>query len=180
MKLFYGVMMLVLVGALALPFFLKGPSGEPIMSVDGAITDAINDTKSGGRSGTDVSSGTPTEMYRWQDEHGVWQFGEQPPAHLQAVSTAESQEISPQVWKVAVDHSRTNTMGREWVIEPVVSAARVGGNADSFQMPNSLTDAYRAAPELMGAAKRAATSMNDRQADMDDLLEQLKSQAGDR
>ena len=34
MKLFYVMMVLMLLGALALPFFMKGPGGEPIMTVD--------------------------------------------------------------------------------------------------------------------------------------------------
>lgn len=149
MKLFYVMMVLMLLGALALPFFMKGPGGEPIMTVDKMVGESV----------TQIVPQEPLEMYRWQDEHGVWQFGERAPE--QAVAA-----------RLAVDGARTNSMGSEWNMSEVVSQAGASDPVD-FKMPNSLTDAYRAAPELMGATKRAAQAMNGRQEDMDELLQQL-------
>lgn len=149
MKMFYGMMVLMLLGALALPFFMKGPNGEPIMTVDKFVGDSV----------TSIVPSKPTEMFRWQDEHGVWQFGERPP---EATAAA----------RLSVDSSRTNSMGSEWDMTEVVSQA---GDADpvNFKMPNSLSDAYKAAPELMGATQRAAKAMNSRTSEMDELLEQM-------
>ena len=149
MKMFYAMMVLMLLGALALPFFMEGPNGKPIMTMDKMVGESV----------TSLIPSEPVEMYRWQDEHGVWQFGERAP------------EQAPSAM-MSVDHSRTNSMGAEWDVTNLVSQS---GSSDpvNFKMPNSLTDAYRAAPELMGATQRAAKAMNGRQADMDDLLERL-------
>jgi len=157
MKLFYIMMVLMLLGALALPFFMKGPNGQPIMTVDDMVGDGVSNSL-GGIAGGRASS-EPVEMYRWQDEHGVWQFGERAPEQVVAA-------------KLSVDDSRTTSMGSEWNLSETVSQSRAGDPVD-FKMPNSLTDAYRAAPELMGATKRAADALNNRQADMDNFLETL-------
>ena len=149
MKLFYAMMVLMLLGALALPFFMKGPGGEPIMTVEKMVGESV----------TQLVPTEPTQMYRWQDEHGVWQFGERAPEEVVAAM-------------LSVDGARTNSMGSEWNLSEVVSQAGARDPVD-FKMPNSLTDAYRAAPELMGATKRAAQAMNGRQEEMDDLLQQL-------
>lgn len=139
----------MLLGALALPFFMKGPTGEPIMTMDKMVGDSV----------TKLIPKKPTELYRWQDEHGVWQFGERAP---------DAQDAA----KLSVDTSNTNSMGSEWDVTEVVQQAG-GSDPVNFKMPNSLSDAYRAAPELMGATQRAAKAMNGRQGEMDDLLKQL-------
>ncbi len=150
MKLFYVMIAAALIGAIALPFFIKGPDGKPIVTMDKMIDDTA----------ADIVPQKPVEMYRWQNEHGIWQFGEAPPE--QVVAT-----------QLKVDTSHTTTMGAEWVVSPVIIEARTGEAPANFQMPNSLSDAYRAAPELMNAAKRAATVLNDRQSGMDEQLDEL-------
>ena len=153
MKLFSFLMVAMLVGAFALLFFLKGPDGKPIVTVDQMIDDTV----------ADIVPAKPVTMYRWQNEHGIWEFGESPPDQTVAA-------------KLSIENSRTTTMGSEWNVTPVLNESRGGSDAVDFQMPNSLSDAYRAAPELMGAAKRAATVLNDRQAGMDEQLDNLMQQ----
>lgn len=148
--MFYIMMMVMLLGALALPFFMKGPDGQPIVTVEEMFEDSVSS----------IVPSKPVEMYRWQDEHGVWQFGERAPTDVAAAS-------------ITVDGSHTNSMGSEWDVTPIVAGAGESAAVD-FQMPNSLSDAYRAAPELMGAAQRAAGVMNSRQEEMDDLLTTLQ------
>jgi|GEM_PF-1464379 len=157
MKLFYIMMVLMLLGALALPFFMKGPNGQPIVTVE----DMVGEGVSSGLEGVvgALAPSEPLELYRWQDEHGVWQFGERAPEQITAA-------------KLSVDDSRTTSMGSEWNLTETVSQARARDPVD-FKMPNTLTDTYRAAPELMGATKRAADALNNRQADMDNFLETL-------
>ena len=77
MRLFYFLIMLVLIGAVALPFYMKGPTGQPLMTVDDFVDDSV--------------PSLPTPVYRWQDEHGVWQFGESPPEGV----AAEPVNVSP-------------------------------------------------------------------------------------
>lgn len=155
MKLFSFLLLAVLVGSCALLFVLKGPDGKPILSVDQMVDDTV---------AASVPA-KPMEMYRWKNEQGIWEFGESPPEQVVAA-------------KLRVDNSRTTTMGAEWNVAPVISEARArsGSDAVNFQMPSSVGDAYRAAPELMGAAQRAAATLNDRQAGMDEQLDSLMQQ----
>ena len=149
MKVFYITMVLGLLGTLVLPFFMKGPEGKPLMTKEQLASDSLSA----------LTPDEPTVIYRWQNEHGVWQFGESAPEH--AVAT-----------KLSVDTSRTMTMGSEWIVSEKVGQT---GASDpvNFEMPNSLTDSYRAAPELMGAAERAAEALNGRQEEMDKFLQQI-------
>jgi len=153
MKMFYIMLGFMLLGALALPFFMAGPDGQPLMEVDDVLEDTLGS----------VLPSEPVEMYRWQDEHGVWQFTERAPDEAAAA-------------KLTYDGSRTNSMGSEWDVTPVVNGS-TGNDSVNFQMPNTLSDAYRAAPELMDAAQRAAGVMNSRQAEMDDLLGDIQEAA---
>jgi len=148
--MFYAMMVLMLLGALALPFFMKGPDGQPIVTMDDMVGDSV----------ANLVPSEPVEMYRWQDEHGVWQFGERAPEHLTAA-------------KLTVDSSRTTTMGSEWDLTAAVSQSAANSDPVDFKMPNTLTDAYRAAPELMDATQRAADALNSRQQGMDEMLEEL-------
>lgn len=161
MKLFYIMMVLMLLGALALPFFVKGPDGQPIVTVDDMVGDGVSDAVGNGLGGVvgNLAPSEPLELYRWQDEHGLWQFGENAPQQFTAA-------------KVSVDDSRTTSMGSEWNLTETLSQTGTRDPVD-FKMPNSLTDAYGAAPELIGATRRARDALNNRQLDMDDFLEGL-------
>lgn len=151
------MMVVMLIGALVVPFFMKGPDGKPIVTMEKMIDDSVPDAVA------DIVPSKPVEMYRWKNEHGIWEFGEAPPEEVAAA-------------RMSVDNSRTTTMGSEWNVAPLFDDAEGDADAIDFQMPNSMADAYRAAPELMGAAKRAASVLNDRQAGMDDQLGNLMKQ----
>jgi len=148
MKLFYVMIVLVLL-ALALPFFMKGPSGQPIVTLDKVVGDTEGN----------IAPGEPVEMYRWQDEHGVWQFGEEAPEQVSAA-------------KLTVDDSRTTAMGSEWNLAAPVTQATAADSVN-FKAPNTLNDAYRAAPELMDATRRAVDKLNNRQQGMDEFVNEL-------
>ncbi len=159
------MMVLMLLGALALPFFMKEPNGQPIVTVDDMIGDGVSDAVSNGLSGVvgSLAPSEPMELYRWQDEHGLWQFGETAPEQFSAA-------------RLSVDDSRTTAMGAEWNLTETVAQSLSQTRASdpvNFKMPNTLTDAYRAAPELMGATRRAAEALNNRQQGMDGFLETL-------
>ncbi len=81
MKLFYLLITLVLIAAVGAPFFLKGPTGQPLMRVDQVIDDTV--------------PSMPTRVYRWQDKHGVWQFGESPPEGVVAEPVDVSENFTP-------------------------------------------------------------------------------------
>ncbi|MGI9327101.1 MAG: hypothetical protein ACR2PZ_17920 [Pseudomonadales bacterium] len=79
MKFFLTICTLAVIGALVVPFFLN-VGGKPIMSVDAVIDDA-----------TPAALQSPTQVFKWQDKHGLWQFGETPPEG-QAVEPVEVQD----------------------------------------------------------------------------------------
>ncbi len=81
MKLFYVLITLALIGAVGAPFFLNGPTGQPLMSVDQVIDDSV--------------PRLPTKVYRWKDRHGVWQFGESPPESVTAEPVDVSENLTP-------------------------------------------------------------------------------------
>jgi len=69
-------MLVLLLVALASLFFLHGPSGKPFLTwgdfkpdekLTGQISELLEDTQS-------ESQNQPTEVYKWQDKDGVWQF----------------------------------------------------------------------------------------------------------
>ena len=62
-KILIGLLILGVVGL----FFIKGPNGEPILS----LSDMLPEAPEAGPSG-------PTKVYKWRDENGVWQFSNEP------------------------------------------------------------------------------------------------------
>ena len=52
------------------PFFIKGPNGKPLMTIEDLLP-------AGASEPAPIESKT---VYRWQDENGVWQFSDDPAA----------------------------------------------------------------------------------------------------
>lgn len=68
MKFKIGLMMIVLVAAMGAPYFLKGRNGEPLMDfVNQQSSDILSTEK------------TRQQYQKWQDENGVWHFGDNVP-----------------------------------------------------------------------------------------------------
>lgn len=153
MKVFYTIMVVMLLGALALPFFMHDGNDQPVMTGEKIV----------GNSVANIVPSDAVEMFRWQDQHGVWQFGENAPEQVVAV-------------KMSLDDSRTTRMGPEWDVRAALGQSS-SHDPVNFKMPNSLTNAYQAAPELLGAAQRAAKAMNARTGETTELLEKMKQAA---
>jgi hypothetical protein len=106
MKMMIKLAAVLLVIALFLPMWLKGPDGKPIMTigdwvklptevnaiVDGAgdlvekLGAPVRETFEAGPEAADSPSG---EYYRWQDEEGQWHFSDQPPAGAEPTLVAD-------------------------------------------------------------------------------------------
>lgn len=86
MKIFIKLLLLALVGALAAPFFLKGPNGLPLLNYKDFIptTDSVINS---------VTPKTETQLYKWKDAKGHWQFGDTPPEG----SLAEKMQVKTQI-----------------------------------------------------------------------------------
>ncbi len=86
MKLMIGLLIIACIA----PLFIKGPDGEPIMTIDDWAIDLpepveafFSDLMSGRTPSTSAIPGTPdaepAKVYRWQDENGQWHFSNTPP-----------------------------------------------------------------------------------------------------
>ncbi|MEM6818697.1 MAG: DUF4124 domain-containing protein [Pseudomonadota bacterium] len=76
MKLFVKLMAFVVVLALAGPFFLKGPDGQPFWKLP---TKTADFKALAGRAVPEPLKDTTVEVYKWQDANGQWHYGEAPP-----------------------------------------------------------------------------------------------------
>ncbi len=62
MKLLVKLLVLLLIAAMAGPFFIKGPDGQPLMRLSDVTQKLKSWTSSGGRS----KPGSPVEVHRWR------------------------------------------------------------------------------------------------------------------
>ncbi len=104
MKLFVKLMMLFVVLALAAPFFLKGPDGQPLLTLDKAkatASDSLDDLKgqwddvtdSAARAAGDENAGK-VAVHRWQDENGQWHYSNEAPVGGQAETVYVDPDIN--------------------------------------------------------------------------------------
>ncbi len=90
MKLFYKLLMLTVVAAVAAPFILKDGAGRPLMTLDKLHMPEISTPALPGVASTlrEVASKLPdmdldkarakVTAYKWQDAEGVWHFSDKP------------------------------------------------------------------------------------------------------
>ena len=88
MKPTFVVMLILLVGGLVIaPMYVKGPTGDPIMTAEDWVPDPVKDV---------AEAVKPANLaYRWKDAEGVWQFSATKPAGVddQDVQTIAIAEI---------------------------------------------------------------------------------------
>ena len=144
MKPFLFLIGLVVLAAIAAPFFLT-IKGQALMTVDEVLDDATPNVMK-----------TKTQIYRWQDEHGVWQFGEEPPANT---STAESVEIEDKITGLSRDWHGGG--GRRAPTEPSMPIPGVGGLLQG--------------KEMMEAAKAQVGNLNERTEHLNTALQDIKA-----
>ena len=102
MKLIIKLCLVLLVAALALPMWIKGPDGRPIMELSDWVSlpaatqawlrqlrEATPAVPLGGDTsepGTQAPAAPQGQFYRWQDEQGVWHFSDRPPQGAETVT----------------------------------------------------------------------------------------------
>lgn len=86
MKLFVRLLIFVVVLALAGPFFIKGPDGQPLWTVSRVKHSMMTRWDRLQRSlfaKTDLPGvSTNVTVYRWQDENGQWHYTQEPPENI--------------------------------------------------------------------------------------------------
>jgi len=83
------IIFIALAAAIIAPMFIKGPDGEPIMTISDWIPEKPDTSAISG------SSNTPQEFYRYQDEQGNWQYTDRPPegANVETVEVDISSNV---------------------------------------------------------------------------------------
>ena len=141
------VMILLLALAFGGLFFINGPGGEPILSIE--------DLKPDLTAGEPEPAPAPAKVYKWQDENGVWQFSNQPQDAV--VSEASGGEL------VEYD-GNINTM-------PAVTAQSSSQQSKpSLDIPSGMTTVSgQQAAEMMDTVNNLQESVDERKAEMDRL-----------
>ena len=83
MRLAYLLISMVLIAAVVAPFYIKGPSGAPLMTVDDIVDDNTPEILKN------------TEAYRWQDEYGNWHFSDDPSENSAAQQFEIKSNLTP-------------------------------------------------------------------------------------
>jgi hypothetical protein len=140
-KLIVGILILAC-GSL---FFIKGPDGKPLMSLD--------ELSSGPKSSAAETNRNiePTKVYKWQDEDGVWQFSNTPVAEHEA--------------EVIVLDGQINTMDAYVAPKKVKNA----GVSNSFSaLPSGLTTVSPdKISEMMDSVNNLQNTVDQRKAEID-------------
>ena len=140
-KLMIGILILAC-GSL---FFIKGPDGKPLMSLD---------ELSGGPESSAAETNRnikPTKVYKWQDEDGVWQFSNTPIAEHEA--------------EVIVLDGQINTMDA-YVAPKKVKNAGVS-NSFSALPPGLTTVSPDKISEMMDSVNNLQDTVDQRKAEID-------------
>ncbi|GAB1258628.1 hypothetical protein NBRC116494_31300 [Aurantivibrio plasticivorans] len=161
MKLYIKFLITVLVIGLAAPFFLTGPDGRPLMSVQklGPDLAALPSTVSrwwngftgvldGGLDSVEGVMGQDggSAVYRWQDSNGQWQYSDLPPpsaADVEKVVVAQGQNVMD-------------------AIEVPEKPAQTGASGPSVGVPLPLSISPGQVEQLVDDAKQVNKLMEER------------------
>ena len=166
MKLIYKLIFLGLVGLIALPMFITGSDGEPMMTIDdwtpgvdslkgqiesfgGLASDKVNSLGADVADGfssitTDAAGGR--DFYKWKDSDGVWQYSDK----QNPQGTSETVYVRPD----------TNVVSSEGYQSAPIKKKATKKNID-IKQPNPLT-AMGQVPKLMDDIKDVQKQADDR------------------
>ena len=137
-------MILVVLAACIAPFFIKGPSGKPLMS----LSDLMTSNAPGDGESPAPATVEPRTIYKWKDEDG-WHFSTEP---------------------VDVQGVETIVVNGDINIVPAVTLP-VSGSSPSVATPSIPPGVTTVSPEkiqeMMGAAGELQETIDQRKADID-------------
>lgn len=171
MKLIIKLLLILVIGAVAAPLFIKGPDGKPIMQVSDLLPVEVLPSSVAQQLGiapTTSSSQPPSPqssgaIYRWQDDDGQWHYSDKAPAHTQS----ENVTLKP-VNTVPALKTQTQQSGN--TADRLQSDTKATGNTADLisKLPDSLNPADTAA--LLEQAKKTQRIIQERQAQIDALM----------
>ncbi len=153
-KLLIGVLIIACIA----PLFIKGPDGEPIMSLDDwkiELPESLDDLFGSRQSASTPevpAPSEPTTVYKWQDEKGQWHFSSMPPE----VETAETMELDGNI----------NTM--DAFVPPPKEETTVATGIDTGGMPaGPMTVSPNQLKQTMETVTNLQETIDQRKADID-------------
>lgn len=161
-KLLIGILIIACIA----PLFIKGPDGEPVMTLDDwsislpdSVTDLFEDglpTSALSPAGDDAPEPTTTTVYKWQDEEGQWHFSNTPPKEL----IAEEMEISSDI----------NLMDA-YVPPPEPEQQQAAASAMPQIPGGAITATPEQVQEMMETVTNLQETIDQRKADMDEIAQ---------
>ncbi len=145
------IMIVIVILACAGPFFINGPDGNPLMTLEDLKPDITSPADLLPDALTpDPAPAAPTRVYRWQDADGVWQFSNNP---------ADAQGAE----EMALD-GNINTME---AFKAPEKKAQAGKPSAPSSIPGVATVSPGQAAELMNTVTNLQETIDARKSDMD-------------
>jgi Domain of unknown function (DUF4124) len=132
-------------------FFIKGPDGKPLMTIEKLVED-LPDSPSNFLPGEVEIPATPavTRVYKWKDKDGVWQFSNSP-------VDEDGAEI------IELD-GRINTVQ---AFKPRAPARVEAAQSSATPIPGVMTVSPQEAGNMLDTVKNLQKTIDQRKADMD-------------
>ncbi len=176
MRLIYKLSFLAMGAALIAPMFIVGPSGKPLMTlkdwlpdVDGIkdqvkmvgnLASPLNNDMDDNADGDEDDKGPGRNFYKWQDEHGVWQYSDKP--NPQGMS------------KIVHVNPDANILASGKPMEKAGEVKNSTKKGFSIGMPSPTTVSPGDIPKLMDDVKNVQNLANDREADLNKQIDAMK------
>jgi len=145
---------LVLVAAMALPFFIDNNNGEPMLSLPS--TESFLPSKSSTATISNVLP-TTTTVFKWKDTSGVWHYTDQAPTDRVDIETVE------------ID-TRTNIIQSFSDSSPDVAADSAASTAAKMTSPDAGFLSLDRAMNVMQDAKLARKAMEQRNQQLQEII----------
>ena len=147
----------MLMGALAVPFFINNKDDKPMLSMPTASDLMPGKTET-------MLPGNNRTVYKWKDADGVWHYGDQPPAS----TTTKVETMS-----IATDANIIQSLKPPAPEAPAEPAPQAQPKTPAMTDPNEDVLSFERLQNVMKDAKGAAQMMEQRNS-------QLKEIAGDK
>ena len=164
-------MLILLVGGLVIaPMFVKGPTGDPVMTAEDWVPDPVKEVAEAVK--------PANQAYRWKDAEGVWQFSDAKPTgvddkDIQTITIAEIMTLP----KTAFTGSRPATESSDKVSGSSPTAVLISKYTGSSQAhgQGQIPGTYPSSSEAALEADGQAPDVNDALAEIATRFPQFKA-----
>lgn len=145
-KLFIKLILVLIVGGLVLPLWLKGPDGQPIMSISDWMPDVsalskLLDKIPSTPTATDSQAAEGKQFYKWQDEEGGWHYSDRAPDSALEVEVQELPQMTNTIKAVEVKERKTSSDPA--ISSKMASPLQLPEGASKEALEKMLEDAHR-------------------------------------